>query len=105
MIYFIRASFKEEIFYKIGFTRGSAKQRLKQHQTSCPVVLELIKEFPGDLMDEQRIHAYLKCLRSHGEWFKHGPLIEQFLNRKDGEQLFRTPCPRKDFFRRLTLNI
>ena len=88
MIYFIKAAFANQTFYKIGFTRGSAQQRLKQLQTSNPVKLELIKEFPGDLWEEKRIHSYLKCLRVEGEWFKHGPLIEPFLRIPPGNTLF-----------------
>lgn len=88
MVYFIRAVIGNDTFYKIGFTKGSAKQRLKQLQTSNPVKLELIKEFPGDLWEEKKIHKYLSSLRTEGEWFRHGPIIEHFLRIPPGNSLF-----------------
>ena len=88
MVYIIEANISGEIFYKIGFTKVSAKARLKQLQTSCPVPLRILKEFPGGLKDEKRLHAYLDCLKTSGEWFKHGPLIEQFLKIPPGNPIF-----------------
>jgi hypothetical protein len=102
MIYIIKASFDGSHVYKIGFTRGSVKERLKQLQTASPIKLSIVKEFRGDLMEEQRIHNYLVTLRSHGEWFNHGPLIEPFLERENGTSPFDTACPRKEFMKRMS---
>ena len=89
MIYILKAEFGGETRYKIGFTRGSAVARMKQIQVACPVNLELIKELRGDQSDELKLHGYLSCLRLHGEWFKHGSLIEGILRIPDGNSAFK----------------
>jgi hypothetical protein len=103
MIYVIEADIKGEKMYKIGYTKTSAKERLKQLQTACPVKLSLVKTLPGNLYDEARVHSYLACIRSHGEWFHDGPLIHEFLKLKDGEPPFKTPNPRTQIMKRIGL--
>lgn len=89
MIYIIEAEFESKRMFKIGFTRGDPVERLKQLQVTSPVRLKLVKRFEGGLADEKRLHDYLWCLRLHGEWFKHGPLMDDFLKKADGSTVFR----------------
>jgi hypothetical protein len=93
MIYFIKATWSSQTFYKIGFTSKNPENRLKQLQTSCPVKLELAKVFNGCRKDERRLHDYLDCARVEGEWFKHIPLFDDFLKKADGENVFNNKYP------------
>jgi hypothetical protein len=88
MVYFIEIKTNNESFYKVGFTKSNPRHRLRQLQTSNPFKLRLIKIFPGTLDDEKRVHTYLNNTRGMGEWFKHSPLIEDFLRIPLGNTLF-----------------
>lgn len=79
MIYIIKAVIEGKNIYKVGFTKNNAYHRLPQLQTSCPVKLEMVKEFPGDRNLEAFLHRHLYLLRSHGEWFNDGELVQDLI--------------------------
>lgn len=67
MIYFIRA--KGTDYVKIGFTSGSARDRLHLLQTGSPHDLALEATMPGDKSTEAALHAEFSEHRERGEWF------------------------------------
>lgn len=68
-IYVIRVNKTNK--YKIGYTTGLVKDRVKNHQVSCPDELFLIHDFdvPDCVEAETQIHRNLKKYRKQGEWF------------------------------------
>lgn len=54
---------------KIGFSDNN-KARLKNHTTSCPFPLDVLKIIPGDFETEKQLHKRFKHLRRHLEWFE-----------------------------------
>ena len=55
-------------FIKVGFSRN-VERRLAAIQDGGPLSLHIVDEFPGDITDEQSVHAILKEHRLRGEWF------------------------------------
>ena len=68
MIYLIKA--EETNLYKIGYTAGKAKDRLKSMQTGCPHKLSVVEEFEGCLDKERSLHDTFSEYRKQGEWFE-----------------------------------
>lgn len=66
-VYVVRA--KGTDLYKVGYTSGSAKERIASMQTGCPYDLEVVCELDGGRKAEQALHAVLTDFRSSGEWF------------------------------------
>jgi hypothetical protein len=68
VIYFIQNRTNKAI--KIGYTSGSAYQRLSRLQTGSADPLEVLAEIDGQLEDERRLHEQFRDHRMAGEWFK-----------------------------------
>lgn len=66
-VYFLADS--DYRYMKIGFSRN-VERRLAAIQDGGPLALHLVDEFPGDVTDEQSVHAILKEHRLRGEWFE-----------------------------------
>ena len=67
MIYLIRAG--ETDLYKIGYTSGKAKKRVKGLQTGCPHKLSIVRVLQGDQEREKWLHKTFSKYRKEGEWF------------------------------------
>ena len=80
MIYLVKA--EEKNLYKIGYTKGQVKNRVKGLQTSCPHKLSIVKEVDGSLSKERQLHEIFAENRQQGEWFK--------FNEKTLEKVFDT---------------
>ena len=68
MIYLVRAG--ETNLYKIGYTGGQVKNRVKGLQTSCPHKLSITKEVDGSQSKERQLHEIFIDNRQQGEWFE-----------------------------------
>jgi hypothetical protein len=68
MIYFIQDSSVGHI--KIGFTEGTAENRMKALQTGSPVGLEILCTSEGGREEEKALHLRFQSSWVHGEWFK-----------------------------------
>ncbi len=77
LIYFVRAG--ENV--KIGFTQN-VDQRVAQLQTFFPFQLEITLVLPGSLLTERQLHHRFRASRVTGEWFRHGPEIDAFVQAK-----------------------
>ena len=68
-VYLIKARDLEE--YKIGFTKGDIKKRLKNLQTGCPSELVLVDCYESEYATkiESTLHFMLGNKRISGEWF------------------------------------
>lgn len=73
MIYAIQVGDSGPI--KIGFTRGSAKSRMRDLQTGCPHPLRLLGSCPGKSYDERWLHRVAGSARLSGEWFSPTDLV------------------------------
>jgi len=60
---------------KIGFTDDLAS-RLRKLASDTPFPVEVAAECDGDETTERRFHALFYDLRSHGEWFRADPEID-----------------------------
>jgi len=72
-VYLIRATTQNgEVLHKIGCTKNSPKQRLKQLQTGCPYELELIVFYECNqyFAIEQTLHAHYQPYSLLNEWFQ-----------------------------------
>ena len=82
-IYFIAGGDpRGQVFYKIGYTAGSATDRLKAIQTGHPYPLDLQLTMPGDMKTERSLHRRFSHLHERGEWFRDGPDLADFLRSK-----------------------
>lgn len=88
-IYFIGSRDDPQSLVKIGYTRGDVNDRLKALQTGSPVLLEVLLSIPGTMRDEQDLHVRFRRHRVHGEWFRFGPEIAEFVLEVEGEPLRR----------------
>jgi Meiotically Up-regulated Gene 113 (MUG113) protein len=71
-IYFLRCGGH----IKIGVAKN-VDARIGQLQMGCPLPLELIAAVPGKPMEEKKLHAKFRHLRSTGEWFRaEKPLLD-----------------------------
>jgi hypothetical protein len=81
-VYFISSEGQQELV-KIGFTAGSAQERLKALQIGSPVPLQLlhcVETSPGEAQGlEGEFHNRWAELRVHGEWFKVAGDLAEFL--------------------------
>jgi hypothetical protein len=68
MIYLIKA--ENTNLYKIGYTEGRIKDRVKGLQTGCPHILSIIEQCSGSIAHEKHLHQVFKNNRTHGEWFE-----------------------------------
>ena len=68
MIYLIKA--EETNLYKIGYTAGKSKNRIKAMQTGCPHKLSVIEEVAGSVEKEKWLHKAFSEHRKQGEWFE-----------------------------------
>ena len=68
MIYLVKAEGTN--LYKIGYTGGKAKSRVKAMQTGCPYRLSIIKEVEGSQCREKLLHEAFLGKRKQGEWFE-----------------------------------
>lgn len=68
MIYLIKA--EETNLYKIGYTAGKSKNRIKAMQTGCPHKLLVVEEVAGAVEKEKWLHKSFSEYRKQGEWFE-----------------------------------
>ena len=68
MIYLVNAENTD--LYKIGYTEGSVKGRVKALQTGCPHVLSVVEQCSGSIAHEKHLHEFFEDNRKHGEWFE-----------------------------------
>ena len=63
---------QESSLYKIGITKNSPKQRIKQLQTGNAVPLVLVETFRTnhDYTMETALHAHFMLKKREGEWFE-----------------------------------
>lgn len=66
MIYIIHC----DGYCKIGYTRGSPRERLSQLQVGSPHEMTLMSITPGDLQTEADLHRAFASKRVRGEWFE-----------------------------------
>src|SRR4051812_45704665 len=76
VVYFIQA---ENGLVKIGFTKSGVKKRLAQLRTGGSSPMAIRGTMDGDKATEAEIHRRFRDFRSHGEWFRCGPEIDQFI--------------------------
>lgn len=77
MIYFIEAQGVGMI--KIGYSAKNSDKRIVLFQTGSPVRLLKLALIDGDLEEEHRLHCHFYELWSHGEWFRDGPDLRDFI--------------------------
>lgn len=80
MVIYLISSYNQdtaEVFYKVGVTKNSANQRIKQLQTGNANKLEVVTTFETKYAYkiEKSFHRCHSHLRLNGEWFK---LDEEF---------------------------
>lgn len=66
---------------KIGYTAGSAAERMKDLQTGSPQRLRLLATQPGSMRDERALHrrfAHAR-IRQDGEWFRATPGLRRHI--------------------------
>ena len=68
MVYLIRSG--DTDMYKIGYTSGQIKKRMKSLQTGCPYPLSIVKVINDNQHKEKWLHEKFDMYRKHGEWFK-----------------------------------
>ena len=84
MIYFIQAEIIGRI--KIGCTKAEKIGiRLKSLQVGSPVKLELLAVMDGGKRTERLLHERFSAYRVHGEWFRMGKRLVQFVARLQGK--------------------
>lgn len=76
VIYFIS---DENNRVKIGYTSGTAEDRLKQLQTGNAEKLKLIVWMKGSRLEELKIHRHLNHYRLEGEWFRLEGTVKEFI--------------------------
>ncbi len=86
VVYFVRAG--ADGLIKIGKTKDLAS-RLRGLQRMSGVALHLLATLDGGMAKEAEMHRRFAHLRAHGEWFRPGPELLQFLS-SVGEA---TPAP------------
>ena len=71
-VYLISSHHKNDIYYKIGWTKRSPQKRLKELKTGNSQELELIQVFESKWGPkiESSLHRHFKQSRCEGEWFK-----------------------------------
>ena len=74
-IYLISSHHKDDIYYKIGWTKRDPQKRLKELKTGNSQQLELIQVFESKWSPkiESNLHRNFKHLRCEGEWFLLSP--------------------------------
>ena len=75
MIYVIAISREHQItkwgfIFKVGYTAGSVKSRVRNLQTGNANKLDLWLKIYGNKRTEELIHEYLSDYRINGEWFR-----------------------------------
>lgn len=82
-IYLIKADGDYDTRYKIGITKKTPQQRLKQLQTGNPYKLEIVDIYQSEFADkiERTFHNIYNSNNTHGEWFELD--MEQIFEFKD----------------------
>ena len=75
MVYFIGGA----DLVKIGWTAGDPARRLRKLSHESPVPLEMLAAEPGDRLQERYLHDRFAEHRDHGEWFRRGPEIDEYI--------------------------
>ncbi len=68
MIYLVKAEGTN--LYKIGYTGGKVRNRVKSMQTGCPHKLSVIKKVEGSKYREKLLHEAFSSKQRQGEWFE-----------------------------------
>ena len=90
MIYLIKA--EETNLYKIGYTAGSAEDRLNGMQTGCPHKLSIVKTVKGDVRQEKWLHKSFSNNKKRGEWFEFSDdevedVVDKMKNYRDANDI------------------
>lgn len=75
-VYFARCSASKRI--KIGWTRKTPEERLRDIQAPAPI--ELLLAIHGTRETEQRMHEHFAADRLHNEWFRASKHLMDFIN-------------------------
>ena len=69
LVYLLKTQDLDE--YKIGFTKGDIKKRLKSLQTGCPSKIVVVDSFESKFSTkiESTLHFMWDRFRVNGEWF------------------------------------
>lgn len=87
VVYLIRV--KNTTYYKIGLSIDPSK-RLSSIQSSCPLEVEIVKIWDGELDEECRLHNIFGQYRMHGEWYSlMDNIVESLVNLKSLENAYR----------------
>ena len=72
IVYLIESTDNDKSIYKIGFTKNSAKLRIKNLNTGTASNLKIIFEYKSLIGRklEAALHNFYKCKRIKGEWFE-----------------------------------
>lgn len=69
MIYFIQD--QDSLYIKIGYTSSDTPEgRLRAFQTGNPSCMAVLATMPGEMSDEQELHARFREHKVAGEWFR-----------------------------------
>lgn len=98
LVYLLKTRDLEE--YKIGFTKGDIKKRLKSLQTGCPSEIVVVDSFESEFATkiESTLHFMWGRFRVNGEWFlfenneqlKFNELCQQFHNNFQALKAYQT---------------
>lgn len=71
IIYLLKTVNNDQILYKIGYTTGSVKNRIKNLQTGCPYKIEVVYTYNSSYSKilETTLHNIYSHKKTHGEWF------------------------------------
>ncbi len=81
-VYFVRAG--ADGYIKIGHSKN-VKNRIKDLQTASPVPLDVMCVIDGDKRMETELHRRFAKHRDHGEWFRPGIDLLNFIRELRGE--------------------
>lgn len=70
-IYLLKMVNEDKTLYKIGYTKGSVYNRIKNIQTGCPYKIEIVNVYssPYSKIIETTLHNMFSHKKTHGEWF------------------------------------
>lgn len=87
MIYILSTIEKTPGYLKIGYSKSSIENRLKQLQTGCPYLLKLVAQMKGSPAKEKYFHGNLKAHHIRGEWFHDNSEVRLFLGLRLNEMV------------------
>lgn len=79
-VYFVGIGKPYTTHVKIGFTSKNPFARMKDLQTGCPFVMEMLGYILGNMEHESELHRVLAEYRQTGEWFEYSDYVRQIIN-------------------------